>query len=641
MKETKNKRIAVITTYMAVEYSAELIDGILEEAEEAGYDIYIFNADASSEESVKHNIGQFNIYTLPNYEEFDGVIVFSNLIEGRDICKVVEERLEGVDIPVVGIDAPIGDHYYVGVENYRAMKAIVEHFIVYHGFREIDFISGSPGNSDNQIRLAAYCDALKEHGIPIEQKRIHPGTFTLQHGRNTAEKIVKSGKKLPQAIVCSNDDIAIGVCSVFKECGVKVPQQVCVSGFDNMFEARNYTPRITSVDRSLSTVGRAALRKIRDHINGEKVFNSELFAAVPVFAGSCGCNCGKDNNIQEVRRKYLMMVDQYEKSLIENNVMIEELNDSKSFDDYLRRLKPHVEALECDRFYLCLDKNLVDSLKIGGRIHYEDIKEKDTLLTHGYSRVMTVAMAYEYGKYVEYDDFMTKQMLPFAYEGDERINHKYIFSPVNFQNICFGYVITENSNFVLKSALYRTWLITLSHELENLRKHTNLRRIYDRLDRLYVVDSMTGAYNRHGFYKHAQESYEDCRHEGRPIMVFFADLDGLKVINDVYSHDKGDLAISVVASALKRACKGSEVFARFGGDEFVAFAADYTEQKAKDFATRFERELAHYNAILEQPFEISASFGYLVTVPGRDEELEHVIECADKKMYINKRTKKA
>ena len=89
MKETKNKRIAVITTYMAVEYSAELIDGILEEAEEAGYDIYILNADASSEESVKHNIGQFNIYTLPNYEEFDRVIDFSNLMEGRDICNVV------------------------------------------------------------------------------------------------------------------------------------------------------------------------------------------------------------------------------------------------------------------------------------------------------------------------------------------------------------------------------------------------------------------------------------------------------------------------------------------------------------------------------------------------------------------------
>lgn len=639
MECDKKRKIAVITTNMDVEYAAEIQRGIMGEAQALNFDVYIFNAYVSSDETVKHNIGQYNIYTLANLSEFDGVIVFSNLIQGRLIYDTVEKRLEEIDIPVVGIDAPIGNHYCVGVENYQSMKDIVEHFIVHHNFTRINYISGQSFNTDSQMRLMAYCDALQEHGIPVEQARIFPGTFTSQHGREVALEMLASGKELPQAVVCGNDGIALGFCSVLREQGIKIPEQVAVSGFDNTFEARNSVPRLTTVDRSLENIGREAVRKIKRCFEGVHPSENEVFPAVPIFAGSCGCERKEDGEINSVRQRYLHMVDHYEKHLTESNIMIEDLNDSKSFDDFLTRLKHYVEGLECDRFYFCLDKELVEDLKQLG-VSDTNRKFRNNLRTEGYAKEMAVPLAYEFNKFVEYGEFPSEWMLPWQQEKTDG-SHIFIFSPVHFRDYCQGYVVIENSEYALTSPLFRTWLINLSNGLENLRKQANLKCMVERLDRLYVVDSLTDLYNRFGFSRYTAESFRTCVKEQKQLMVLFADLDGLKKINDMYGHDKGDIAIKTIADALREACIQGEVCARFGGDEYVVYAADYDEEKAENFCRRFEEALLHYNYAVKQPFSISASLGYEVFVPSPEDAIDKYIDRADKKMYNKKNEKRA
>ncbi len=634
-----SRKIAVITTNMDVEYAAEIQRGIMREARAHHYDVYVFNAYVSTDEAVKHNTGQYNIYTLANLDKFDGVVVFSNLIQGRKIYDALEKRLEGIDIPVVGIDAPIGDHYCVGVENYQAVRELVEHFIVHHKFTRINYVSGQSFNSDSQRRLQAYCDALTEHGIPVEMKRISEGGFTSQHGREAAYEMLASKEELPQAVVCGNDDIAMGFCSVLRECGIKIPAQVAVSGFDNTFEARNYVPRLTTVDRALENLGREAVHKLKKYWAGENTSMLEVFPAVPVFAGSCGCERPEDVDIYSVRRRYLQMVDHYEKNLTDSNLMIEELNDSKTFDDFLQRLRKYVEMLECDRFYFCLDKELVENLKLldkpgTGR------KVRNSRRTEGYAPVMAVPLAYEFGAFVECDDFPSEWMLPWEDEetGGE---HTYIFSPIHFRELCQGYMVIENSEYALTSPLYRTWVINLCNGLENLRKQVDLKQMLERLDKLYVMDSLTELYNRFGFARYTADSFRECARENRKLMILFADMDGLKKINDMYGHDKGDVAIKTMADAIRDACVQDEICARFGGDEYVVYAADYDEEKAESFCRRCEERLAYYNEILRQPFTVSASFGYEVFVPTSEDVIDKYIDRADTKMYLKKNAKYA
>lgn len=626
----EKRKIAVVIANMNVEYASEIRQGIMQEARARSFDVYLFNARVNADETLKYNQGQYNIYNLINLERFDGVIVFSNLLQGRRIYEAVEKSLRDVEIPVVGIDAPIGEHHYVGVENYQSMKAIVEHFIEHHKFTKINYISGQSFNSDSQLRLKAYCDAMEEHGLPVEQKRIFPGVFTFRHGRNVANQMMASGQDLPQAIVCGNDDIAIGLVSELKKYGVRVPEDVAVSGFDNRFHARNSVPRITTVDRALKSLGKEAVIKIDALLENSDVVESEMFPTVPVFAGSCGCNYDDGENIDSVRKEYLAMVDQYENHINEINTMIEELNDSKTLDDFLIRLRPYVENLECDRFYLCLDKAFVDDMK--------GIKAK--LRTKGYSKMMTVPFAYEFGAFTSYDDFPSEWMLPWEDAGSGG-NHTYVFEAIHFRDAVQGYVIVENCDTTFHSPLFKRWLINLSGGLENLRKQEKLKYMIERLDKLYVVDSLTDLYNRFGFTRYSADKLAKAIQNKSSLMILFADLDGLKKINDIYGHDRGDVAIKAVADALKAACTGEEICARFGGDEYVVLAPDYDEKKAKEYCERFDAALVNYNQTLGQPFTIEASYGYELVTPIMGELIDKYIDMADQKMYLRKKAKYA
>lgn len=632
-------RIAVIIANMDMEYAGEVQRGIMEEAGANHYDIYVFNAYICSEETVKHNKGQYNIYTLANLSEFDGVIVFANLLQGSVVYSQIRSRLQMVDIPVVVIDADMDDYYSVGVDNYQSMKAIVEHFIVHHGFTKINYVGASNGYNDTRVRLNAYYDALREHGIPVEEKRVFWEDFRYQENQKQLLQMIAIPEERPQAMVCVNDGVAVTLIGWLNEHGIKVPEQIAVSGFDNIAEARDSKSRLTTVDRELEVVGREAVRKIKCHLEGVDTSRKEMYPAVPIFAGSCGCEYEENETMEEVRRRYLKLVDSHERYLAEINTMVEDLNDSKSLDDFLAHLKHYVCGLECDRFYLCLNRDVMDELKQLNRQKPESRVDNE-LRTEGYASVMSVALAYEFGTFVTYDDFESGQMLPWQKDMPGG-GHTFVFAPVHFRDICLGYIMVENSEFALNSSLFRLWLINLSNGLENLRKQADLKHIYFYLDKLYVTDQLTELYNRFGFARYTAESYKKCMNEKKQFMVLFADLDGLKRINDIYGHDKGDVAIRVVADALKDACAYDEVCARYGGDEYVVYAADYDEKKAAAYCERFEQSLLRYNHTMEEPFAINASYGYELHVPSKGEALDKYIDKADRKMYTQKKIKYA
>lgn len=630
------RKLAVVLANMDVEYASETLFGIQEEAQKRQCDIFIFNAFGGTDETLKHNLGEYNIYFLPDFSKFDGIILLAGLIQGHSTFKKVIEEIRKSGVPTVSIDAPLKGFCYVGVGNYRSMKEMVSHFIEHHGFTKINFIAGQDFNTDSQERLAAYCDALKEHNIPIEEKRIYRGIFTVEHGKESAYAMLQDPDGLPQAVVCASDSIALGVRSVFEEAGIEIPNKVALSGFDNIFEARNCVPRLTTVDRDLKAVGCKVVSKLSDFLDGKAALTEEVFPTTPIFSESCGCVRKEQEDIKSIRRKYLDLNARYQKYLNNSNLMMEDLNDSKSFDDFLERLKPYMEELKCGSFYLCLDKELVEDLKFVGQ---DEVRGKfhNHYLAEGYPDRMAVPLAWEDRHYIKCEDFSTVQMWPRLHT-DEAC-HTYIFSPLHFRDRCQGYVMVADCEFAITSPLYCNWMVNLSNILENMRKQAEMRFLLEELDKMHVIDALTGLYNRVGFARYTKESFHSCIQANRGFMVLFADMDGLKTINDQFGHDKGDVAIKAVADALKNACNGSEVCARFGGDEFVVYADGCSTEDAELFCMRFEKEMQQWNEKCRQPFKIGASYGYEMIVPQKGESIDKFIEMADKRMYQQKKEK--
>ncbi|MBR3666706.1 MAG: GGDEF domain-containing protein, partial [Ruminococcus sp.] len=162
----------------------------------------------------------------------------------------------------------------------------------------------------------------------------------------------------------------------------------------------------------------------------------------------------------------------------------------------------------------------------------------------------------------------------------------------------------------------------------------------DRLVNLYTKDTFSGIYNRNGFVQATEDIYRECTEAQRDIMLMFIDLDGLKIINDTYGHDIGDRAICSIADVLSDSCTDGEIFCRFGGDEFIVFGADYTEQKAQQLTERIKANIAKINSGGENPFVLSASLGFTVATPKKGEDIFCFVTEADNVMYAEKRKKK-
>jgi diguanylate cyclase (GGDEF)-like protein/PAS domain S-box-containing protein len=171
---------------------------------------------------------------------------------------------------------------------------------------------------------------------------------------------------------------------------------------------------------------------------------------------------------------------------------------------------------------------------------------------------------------------------------------------------------------------------------------------YEReLRELALLDELTGLQNRRGFLTFADAELRRTWQAGRGALLAFADLDGLKQINDLYGHAAGDTALGVVARALRETAGGEGLVARWGGDEFVALVAEGGDRGGAlagaaddaEAADAFERRLSDAIARLATPglpFTIRASVGLRRLAPGAEESLATALADADARLYRRK-----
>jgi diguanylate cyclase (GGDEF)-like protein len=155
------------------------------------------------------------------------------------------------------------------------------------------------------------------------------------------------------------------------------------------------------------------------------------------------------------------------------------------------------------------------------------------------------------------------------------------------------------------------------------------------LKEMAMVDELTGLYNRRGFAAHATEVLGLARRMGRPAIVFLADVDGLKAINDGFGHGSGDLALAGAARVLQLTFRSSDVIARLGGDEFAVLAIVDSREGGGGILHRLQKNVDFWNSRSRQPFSVSMSTGLVSIDPSR-ETLEKILAEADRVLYEKK-----
>jgi diguanylate cyclase (GGDEF)-like protein len=166
------------------------------------------------------------------------------------------------------------------------------------------------------------------------------------------------------------------------------------------------------------------------------------------------------------------------------------------------------------------------------------------------------------------------------------------------------------------------------------------KRMEEEIRNLSLTDELTGLYNRRGFTLLAEHEVKLARREKRNMLLVFADVDGLKTINDMYGHAQGDLALQEVSALLKNSLREADIIARYGGDEFVALAVDAALESADILSKRIQKALEAHNQETDRPYGLALSTGMVCYDPETACTLSEMIAQADAQMYAQKQARK-
>jgi two-component system, cell cycle response regulator len=173
-----------------------------------------------------------------------------------------------------------------------------------------------------------------------------------------------------------------------------------------------------------------------------------------------------------------------------------------------------------------------------------------------------------------------------------------------------------------------------------LRYAMERQRVQLEVINLARVDDLTGLNNRRGFLALSQHHCKLAYRTGKPFLVVFVDLDGMKTINDSLGHQEGNRALVDAANVLKDSFRQCDIIARLGGDEFAVLVVDSDQDAIEVVSQRIQRKLSSCNSNAGRRYSLSLSIGIAASDARQLDDVERLLSQADALMYAQKRAKK-
>ena len=570
---------------------------------------------------------EYAIFNLPDLSRFDGLLVQGNQIVLKRVRNELGRRIAESGVPAVSIGCPLKGCTLIHIDNEAAQHDMAEHVIQGHHAKRFVYLTGNMHNDcpEAQQRLDGFLNACRENGIPDENIEIISGTWRTSDGANVARKWILEGLKLPDAFICANDEMALGVMETLKAGGIRIPEDVIVTGFDNLTSAELSSPRLSTAWGNNRQLNYDAMELLLRIIDGETVDEDISFGHSIICSESCGCH--ENAQIGEVREQFFQQ-SRFLKSFYNlQDRMAEDLFEANNLIDLAGTVSQNRKIFGCKDIFLCINDYYFDSFE----------KSEWTQDSENFGREMVLAIRRNSGapgdEGTDYIRFPTKDLLPEEMMRQERF---LIFYPLHYNTYSIGYIALDGISDAAKMNLHESIFNFLEIAIENVRKKELLRKFNETLDELYVHDSLTGLYNRFGLNRFGREVFNWLMERDGGVQVLFADMDDMKLINDQYGHNLGDEALKVSATILKDCCSPEDFIMRYGGDEFVVIA----QIDEEDLTDRILAEVRKYNAGSDITFRLGFSIGTVRATAEENKTMDDCIREADAIMYGIKNDRK-
>jgi len=281
----EKKAVAYLAREIAGGSAPEMLfDGLLSAAEKQNQDLVVFRGGYFGKDP-----GAL-IYSLVN-DRYKGVITWASA-EGDSAKSSHFDPFR--KLPVVTLTQQISPWPVVVTDSHSGMRALVEHLIQHHGKRRIAFVRGPESHPLARERYQAYQDVLREQGIALDERLVSPfGNWDKTRGAEMLRLFLDERRLAPgvdfEALVCVNDNIAIGTIADLQRRGIRVPEDIAVTGCNDVFDARVNTPPVTTVSLPGDEQAAKALEVLNAVVAGQRPAETTRLPGRVVVGQSCGC----------------------------------------------------------------------------------------------------------------------------------------------------------------------------------------------------------------------------------------------------------------------------------------------------------------------------------------------------------------
>jgi LacI family transcriptional regulator len=266
----------------SLQYPDLINRGIEAAAQRRGFDLLIRSVGITEHDPASR--------TLALARKSDGLILHDRVLEPDQLARL-SRQLPIVTLAGYGTETTANVHG----DNKSGMQALARHLLDDHGYRTLAYLGGYADSPDNIERREVLAAEAAAAGATLETGPEWQGYYFASAGAKVIEQLLAAGRALPRAIVCANDQTALGVMSALRDHAVAVPEQVAVTGFDDVPLARHLHTTLTTVRQPIREMGATAFEVLYSMINGERPPDRDIVLPTKLICReSCGCHPGSE-----------------------------------------------------------------------------------------------------------------------------------------------------------------------------------------------------------------------------------------------------------------------------------------------------------------------------------------------------------
>ncbi len=577
-------KIGVMIPEIADPLDYELLDGIYMQAAKLGYDVIVYTGIFNSQSEFQQDYytdGLENIYSLVCQHQLDGILFAGERFRNPNVIARIIGYLKQTDVPVLTLGMHCDGFAHLNAAQHDGVYQITKHLIEEHGCKKLYCIAGIPEHESSQERLQGFLDAMQDAGLPLNEHSIHYGWYWHDAPIEYAQKIVNGSIPRPDGVVTLSDSMAIPFCKTLMHGGIRVPEEIAVTGYDGSWFALMHNPQITTISGRDRQFGADAVCRLYE------MMRSETCTAIsPVqqlrIGRSCGCSYDRAADINGIipsleRLAVKHLTRTADRTYIATDI-INRLADAESMEALIQETDRVGHIL---RGWKWLDLCLCEDWK-------HDFENPDQFRQHGFSEKMYLALSKRHGSNAENGyHFPCAKILPALTKPHNPCI--LVLTSLHCKGQIFGYCATmyEDPEQIEVGEQYVSWCEAVSNGLVLLQKRLYIDYVHQQMEAFTTIDPVTGLLNKRGFTEKLPDMLHQFRkqqHSYRALLISWLS----ESANTAYD------AAGILATGLKKV-SDEQLHARLGENTFVVLLSAENEtaltQQAENCIAALETEI--------------------------------------------------